>query len=49
MIKNVLKYYLFISIMLLAVPSFAQTRIVDNAGLLNAGEKSALTSLIDSI
>jgi len=49
MLKNLLKYILLILIICLAVPAFAQTRIVDNAGLLNAGEKAALTSLIDSL
>jgi len=47
--KNILKYFLLILIIFITVPVSAQTRIVDNAGLLNAGEKEALTALINSI
>ena len=47
--KILLKYILLITIICFAIPAFAQTRIVDNAGLLNESEKAALTSLIDSI
>ena len=46
MIKNI---FILISMFFLAVPAFAQTRIVDNAGLLSADEKKDLNALIDSI
>ena len=35
--------------MLIAVPSFAQTRLIDNAGVLSFSEKGTLASLIDSL
>ena len=47
--KNLFKFLILISILFLAVPAFAQTRIVDNAGLLSADEKNNLTALVDSI
>jgi len=49
MIKNKLILFMLALIFFLTVPAFAQTRIVDNAGLLSANEKNNLTALIDSI
>ena len=47
--KVIFKFFILILIFFLAVPAFGQTRIVDNAGLLNADEKKDLNALIDSI
>ena len=46
---NHLKLNALILSAFLAVPVFAQNRVVDNAGILNAGEKQNLSNLISSL
>ena len=49
MLKNTLKLFMLIIIMLLCAPAFSQERIIDNAGLLNSTQKNSLNSRINSI